>query len=68
MSTHGWDLLCGHWTFYGDERVARCDLPADHDGMHRYWTNAERGESFLWSNRGERHMLSAAVPESSEQA
>lgn len=68
-------LLCGHWTFYGTavrERVARCDLPAGHEGgMHRYWTNPSAGESYTWNGKYERHTVSAppaSVPSPPEPA
>ena len=51
------DLLCGHWTFFGgsENDVARCDLPIDHEGHHKFWYAPETGDSFSWSEAGERH-------------
>lgn len=53
------ELLCGHWTFFqlsdDVDLTARCDLPAGHDGMHKFWWNPASGDAYSWADIAERH-------------
>lgn len=48
---------CDHWTYFtlsrGSDAHAVCDLPAAHDGMHKFWYTP--AEAYSWAEDAERH-------------
>lgn len=50
-------IACEHWTFFtrtrGGDARAVCDLPAGHDGMHKFWYTAD--DAYAWGEAAERH-------------